>query len=1329
MAITGQAKRRRIVINADAYIGSATSNVPVLVKFNSTSHVDLFGTGDDKDSVWFSSDASGQTTLYHEGVVFDSTDAIFYVKVDLSSTADTVIYFWYGTPAITGTESKANVWTNALSILHLESTTLSDSSGQHTPSWYSATGGSYSSGQVGSAVRTYSSDKNGQFIDTGIDYNHFGSSSDYTFIGWFKMISDNGYNWTWTKPNTSHSGIYYNIYSYIDENNDAGVSLQNTSGTWYLNATYACGNAPSGWHLHGAIVSLSGSDSITNIWDNNFTTDNSTNGTIYTNTNTNLTLGGNKNLVSYKYGWRGYVDEAWVFSDAKSKDWIKCIYNNVANYSTFITIDGAVTIGSSPKMIFPMWWQSSQQLQDTVEFTATVAPSLSKVLSLVKSASITLNTSPSITKVLSLAPEVSITSNYSVAYPACDLTLINVDFSGVWTPSTQLQFQLSKSVGIENSISASQIQTLLPTVEFTAENGVAVTPIQTLLQSTDIGIDVDVAATKVLSLAPIINIGVDNGVVVSQLQTLYQTVDFDGIYSIESITIGAILFDSCEFGCTGAFSTPAVVQSLAPTIPISITGDVSVSQIQTLYQTVEFDAIHDIDSVTYGTWILDSVEIGSSVSISATKVLSLAPTINIGVTNDVGIQSVSTLLSTQEIGIDVSVVPTLTYILQKTIGTTYGVTTASVTDYLSTLNINPTYDFSIGAPFTLLSSLDVGVVGGIDINAVQTLVATPQISTTNAVSVGTYQEVTVNISPTYSFIASLGRIYMETVLFTTNVYTSVTPVTTGLTLLSWNIIVTREGQTLNLADLNIVTHADFTDVMGNRSGSFEIHILNPNGTNDDVVRIGDDVYLYVDEESPATRKVFHGKITTIDYTRNSFGAYDLVAKGEDYGTLRFKQTVVTGVNDYVGWLVSDIIEDILTKFCPDITTTNVESADFATPIDQIRISWEYVGEAIEKLASIVGASFYVDEDDDLHFYDPSELVSQHNIKDRNIINAKIRRDASKAFDKIMVIGGKQKTLDQSETTVTHQSSAINDRQLAFSFTPAVTNLFSIDMHIDKIGIVSEDIQFSIVEDNSGAPTGSTVAYGSFSSATITDTPAWISSSYFDAAVDITKTYWVVIARCGANSSNTYKFSCDDTATSHKYNTGGGWSDATGILAYRTYYGIQVIKISNADTKIMGSYYSELPIFDNSIKDANTAALLASKKLLEYTFQTASDYVVNTVGTRYVPGEIATISTTIPNAGEQTFLSVKYIIDSTRIANIVLTCTKADDLYSTFAKMFADLRKVKAEQLLAGQASGIDYIEETEDSFTPDEDITLVDNIDATPEYDKVTTLWGLFTWA
>jgi hypothetical protein len=201
LAITGQCKRRRIVINADAYISGATSNVPVLVKFNSTSHPDLFGTGDDKDSVWFSSDAGGQTTLYHEGVVFDSTNAIFYVKVDLSSTADTVIYFWYGTPAITGTESKTNVWTNGVAIYHFEGN-ANDTFGNYNASTVTATNGS-DYGVVGKGYYF----NNSTLITLSSDIT---SSMPYTSMYWCKVTtpdttngqcplsySGNGVNYAW----------------------------------------------------------------------------------------------------------------------------------------------------------------------------------------------------------------------------------------------------------------------------------------------------------------------------------------------------------------------------------------------------------------------------------------------------------------------------------------------------------------------------------------------------------------------------------------------------------------------------------------------------------------------------------------------------------------------------------------------------------------------------------------------------------------------------------------------------------------------------------------------------------------------------------------------------------------------------------------------------------------------------------------------------------------------------------------------------------------------------------------------------------------------------
>jgi len=50
---------RRIDINASPYISADVNAVPVLIKFNSTDQSDMFGTGEDKDSIMFTSDSAG----------------------------------------------------------------------------------------------------------------------------------------------------------------------------------------------------------------------------------------------------------------------------------------------------------------------------------------------------------------------------------------------------------------------------------------------------------------------------------------------------------------------------------------------------------------------------------------------------------------------------------------------------------------------------------------------------------------------------------------------------------------------------------------------------------------------------------------------------------------------------------------------------------------------------------------------------------------------------------------------------------------------------------------------------------------------------------------------------------------------------------------------------------------------------------------------------------------------------------------------------------------------------------------------------------------------
>lgn len=368
MAITGQARRRRIILNADAYISSATSNVPVLVKFNSTSHPDLFGTGDDKDSVWFSSDASGQTILYHEGVVFDTTNAIFYVKVDLSSTADTTIYFWYGTPSITGTESASDVWTNGYNIYHFEggnaNATSSITNGKTLTKYGTIT---TTTGTAGSGITG--------FTDSNYFYNssfawvtnraNFGDGK--TAIVWYKTS-----NWASGKNFINHERGFF-----AEQIGSGFASRARTSD--YYSGERAVSTSSTDWNMY-VFLPTSSTYSITYCIGGSVTSTGTTSTwTGATFSNDYIYVG--RSAVGGYPNQYGTIDELWYFTDLKSVDWVTAVYNNVYTYATFVTIDGAVSIGSSPKMICPVWaTESGTAYEDTVEFTVNVTPSATATL-------------------------------------------------------------------------------------------------------------------------------------------------------------------------------------------------------------------------------------------------------------------------------------------------------------------------------------------------------------------------------------------------------------------------------------------------------------------------------------------------------------------------------------------------------------------------------------------------------------------------------------------------------------------------------------------------------------------------------------------------------------------------------------------------------------------------------------------------------------------------------------------------------------------------------------------------------------------------------------
>jgi hypothetical protein len=570
---------------------------------------------------------------------------------------------------------------------------------------------------------------------------------------------------------------------------------------------------------------------------------------------------------------------------------------------------------------------------------------------------------------------------------------------------------------------------------------------------------------------------------------------------------------------------------------------------------------------------------------------------------------------------------------------------------------------------------------------------------------------------------------VESIDYTSCGALSIKSETSGATLLFWAIIVGQAGDIeIDLTALNIIEYARFTDEKGKRSDYFEISLYNDDGALSETFEVGNEVFFYVDENDPPVTKIFHGLITSVEFELDEYRSNRIILSGEDYGSIRAGQTTISGAETYNNKTADEIVADIISRYCPEITTTNLET--FTEAIPSMTFAWEYVGQAIDKVASLVGADFYIDENDDLNFYDAADLSADHVISSGEITSAKIKRDAMKYFDRVYVVGGKQGFLDFSQATTTTEVS-LHDKSYASTFTPSKSNILFLDVYVKKVGNPLDDLIFTIVEDNAGNPTGSIVGFGSIPQEDISTDGGWVKTTLVDCQLDISKTNWIVFNIIGT-VSDTYKVTHDNTtASGHKYKTlAGSWTAAAGKLAFKTYYGVQIVKSATTET-MMFQYHTDIPIIDLTIQEADTALTLAQQKAIEYALKNASRLVINPPGKRLKAGQVIEFTSLpgMPALEDQTILSVTYEIKERQISTVTLTCTAADDFYSAFANLFSELRRLKVKNILESQEQTTDYKEAVE---TPA--VALSENIyeattDYEAEYDDNEARWDVSNWA
>ncbi|OYT63037.1 hypothetical protein B6U67_03780 [Methanosarcinales archaeon ex4484_138] len=138
----------------------------------------------------------------------------------------------------------------------------------------------------------------------------------------------------------------------------------------------------------------------------------------------------------------------------------------------------------------------------------------------------------------------------------------------------------------------------------------------------------------------------------------------------------------------------------------------------------------------------------------------------------------------------------------------------------------------------------------------------------------------------------------------------------------------------------------------------EIIIADPDGTYAGMYENGDTVEI-IDDDTSTT--LFKGEISSVKPA--SKGGVDLEIKARGYTALL--QDIKNVIEDYTSTEVSAIVKDLIDKYYPTITYTNVETTTLTLDVHHIKgIS---LFQAIKTLADMVSYDFYVTTDMDLYF--------------------------------------------------------------------------------------------------------------------------------------------------------------------------------------------------------------------------------------------------------------------------------------------------------------------------------------------------------------------------
>ena len=387
--------------------------------------------------------------------------------------------------------------------------------------------------------------------------------------------------------------------------------------------------------------------------------------------------------------------------------------------------------------------------------------------------------------------------------------------------------------------------------------------------------------------------------------------------------------------------------------------------------------------------------------------------------------------------------------------------------------------------------------------------------------------------------------------------------------------VTVANTTVN----DILMNCTVTLAGDGRASTFDLSLFDTHNSYTNTFKAGDEVAVSVAKSVGSLTNIFTGLVdrTKIDRPEKNVTIFSL--GGADYST-KLMNTIVPGQQDtgsyhsdsivrQSGWSISEILDDLMSKHVPDITTNNVTHVS-NTILPDVVFNYQPLSDCIKELADYAPLyTFYVDGNKDLHFFFEEARDSGVILDNTLIRSLTVEVDTENTKNRAYILGGDELLIDINNTTASASVTTF-DFWRASRKTLSQVDLRDLQLYISKTGNPPTDFEGEIRETNGNNPTGSVVKIFSIPKSKILNA-GWYQANINYHPINTGKDHWIIAYKSGGDSSNTYNwFHNNSTDGSISTSTDGtSWSNtsSTYTFAAKTIYGKPLVLISEDDPSI------------------------------------------------------------------------------------------------------------------------------------------------------------------